>query len=428
MTIYLYANNAKSSLLGNIGPTDAVITLPNSEGARFPNPTAGEAFKLTIEDTSGNIEIIDVTARTADTLTVVRGREGTTARSFSAGTSVEARITAGILSYLDWQSVANDPNGPAVLDNTGKLPIGTFDTPLQVYGDNRWNLKLNFTPVQQGGIGPMNNDKMYFGWSPTAALDGSGSVSFQHATDATLLLPYVQRGVSPTSSWTAWMIPGTAIRFDWTNSAGTAGNQTARLIFGPAAGAAQGEPFFAAAPGDFQCNNGNFGRMWAYNYAARALDVSGTILQNGVGVSIQGHTHTIAQVSGLQSALDSKPNNNATNTANITFTGTITGGAVVDSSDINLKSNRVPMSSERAETIVRGLKAWDYFYNPLNRQMFGGIAQEMVETVPELVTVGADGLYGVQYGPLVMPVAVVVQKLLTENDALKARVAALEAK
>ena len=121
--LLLFVNNASSALLGNVGPTDTSIALLNGDGAKFPNPAPGFSFLVTLEDSSGNIEIVECTARTTDILTVVRGREGTAARAFTAGDAAEARVTAGMLSYLDWEAVKNTAAGPLVLDADRKSVV-----------------------------------------------------------------------------------------------------------------------------------------------------------------------------------------------------------------------------------------------------------------------------------------------------------------
>lgn len=100
----LWANNAKSTLSASIADTDTGFALQTGEGALFPAPSAGEFFKVTLyEVVSGqevNHEIVTVTARVSDTLTVVRAQEGTTARVFAADTPVQLRVTAGGMEGL----------------------------------------------------------------------------------------------------------------------------------------------------------------------------------------------------------------------------------------------------------------------------------------------------------------------------------------
>ena len=50
-------------------------------------------------DTANNLEIVKVTARAADVLTIERGEENTTPRAYTAGDRIEHRITAQ--TFLD---------------------------------------------------------------------------------------------------------------------------------------------------------------------------------------------------------------------------------------------------------------------------------------------------------------------------------------
>ena len=94
----LYANNASSTLSASVNPTDVII--PLSDGSRFPAPSAGNHFLVTLDD-GVNIEIVAVYGRSGNTLTgCVRGQEGTTARSFQAGTIAENRVTAGTIGQF----------------------------------------------------------------------------------------------------------------------------------------------------------------------------------------------------------------------------------------------------------------------------------------------------------------------------------------
>ena len=90
----LVKNNATGVLSANIASGDTSLTLQTGQGARFPSPTAPEFFYLTLIDASNNIEIVQVTARASDTLTIIRARQGTTARAYTAGDRAELRVTA----------------------------------------------------------------------------------------------------------------------------------------------------------------------------------------------------------------------------------------------------------------------------------------------------------------------------------------------
>lgn len=100
MTVLL-SNNARSLLAASISSTDTQLRVRVGHGDRYPKPSAvGDWFPLTLEDASGNIEILKATARQGDLITVVRGAEGTQPRAFTAGDAVELRPTAGALSAL----------------------------------------------------------------------------------------------------------------------------------------------------------------------------------------------------------------------------------------------------------------------------------------------------------------------------------------
>jgi len=84
-------NNASNFLAAGIDSTQTTITLQSA--ASFPALSAGEYFYGTLEDTAGQVEIVKVTARVGDTLTVVRAQEGTSAASFAQGSRFELRVT-----------------------------------------------------------------------------------------------------------------------------------------------------------------------------------------------------------------------------------------------------------------------------------------------------------------------------------------------
>jgi hypothetical protein len=92
-------NNAFGTLAAGINSSATSITLTSGQGARFPTLSAGDYFYATLVDTSNNLEIVKCTARSTDVLTVVRGQETTTARSYSTGDRIEIRLTAQ--TFLD---------------------------------------------------------------------------------------------------------------------------------------------------------------------------------------------------------------------------------------------------------------------------------------------------------------------------------------
>lgn len=101
----LYKNNANSTLASGINTSVTSITLASGGGANFPAITGLGFFYATLLNISnGAFEIVKVTARNTDTLTIVRAQEGTSALAFSAGDRVELRITAALLDQIKTDS------------------------------------------------------------------------------------------------------------------------------------------------------------------------------------------------------------------------------------------------------------------------------------------------------------------------------------
>lgn len=104
----LYSNNASSTLAADLAIGGTTLSLFAGTGALFPNPTGGDYFKLTLEDSVGNVEIVHCTARSTDSCTITRAQEGTAARAFSAGAAVENRFTAGSIASFNTYAMASN--------------------------------------------------------------------------------------------------------------------------------------------------------------------------------------------------------------------------------------------------------------------------------------------------------------------------------
>jgi hypothetical protein len=96
------SNNAYGTLLSSISSASTSLTLQSGEGSRFPSVTtaSGDYFFISLINTSNQIEIAKVTNRVADTLTITRGQDGTTARTYIANDRVELRPVAALLNAL----------------------------------------------------------------------------------------------------------------------------------------------------------------------------------------------------------------------------------------------------------------------------------------------------------------------------------------
>ncbi len=140
----LAANNAYSTLLVSVDASATTVTLAEGEGVRFPSPTTGDYFMVTVFNMNNVMEIMRCTHRDGDILTVVRAQEGTTARNFTAGDRVEHRFTAGMYSWIADTLAA------------GKQDKLTFDMYPAVGSNN---------PVTSNGIlSAINNSKVPVGY------------------------------------------------------------------------------------------------------------------------------------------------------------------------------------------------------------------------------------------------------------------------
>jgi hypothetical protein len=100
MAEILFTNFAHSQLAGSINSSATTLLLETGHGARFPDPSGGDFFYVTLENASLVREIVKVTGRSTDTLTIVRAQDNTTAVSWSAGDTVALRLNAAAIEYM----------------------------------------------------------------------------------------------------------------------------------------------------------------------------------------------------------------------------------------------------------------------------------------------------------------------------------------
>lgn len=141
------ANNASGTLSAGIGTGDLTISLTAGHGARFPATSAEHFFMATLIDNAGNIEIIKVTTRATDTLTVERAQDGTTAKTFSAGDRIESRPHNAAILYA-MQEAIQAVAGAGTDTYTGTLsPAPKAWNTDQVYAVKMPNANTSATPT-----------------------------------------------------------------------------------------------------------------------------------------------------------------------------------------------------------------------------------------------------------------------------------------
>ena len=132
MSVFLFSNNGVSTLAASINSTVTTITLATGTGALFPSPMANKYFALTLTPLATPAgpprEVVYCTARSIDTLTVVRGQEGTSAAAWTAGDNVFGLITAGALTSLaplDSPALIGAPTAPTPTSGDSSTLLAT---------------------------------------------------------------------------------------------------------------------------------------------------------------------------------------------------------------------------------------------------------------------------------------------------------------
>ncbi len=102
----LFSNQARSTLASDI--ETGTTTLPLIDGSEFQEPGANE-YEMAVIDDGTDFEVVKITARATNSLTVTRAQEGTSAVAFDLGASVMGVVTKGLLENFP-QGFDNDGN------------------------------------------------------------------------------------------------------------------------------------------------------------------------------------------------------------------------------------------------------------------------------------------------------------------------------
>lgn len=156
----LFVNNANSKLVAGISNVSLSLQIAAGDGMKFPNPTGGDFFLVTLSKiTSGiesSVEIVKVTARATDVFTIVRAQEGTTALAYAENDTVSLRVTAGVInstevhknSVVNPHSVTKAQVALGNADNTSDA-----DKPVSTAQQTALNLKANLaSPTFTGTV------------------------------------------------------------------------------------------------------------------------------------------------------------------------------------------------------------------------------------------------------------------------------------
>ena len=156
MSLEKFTNNAIATLGSSVAPTSTTITLSAGSGALFPALTAGQYFTGTMfaagSSTGTPNEIVKVTGRIGDTLTVVRGQEGTSASSWGVGDTFANFPTAAFLSSIVLSGDIQSQPGNSAVDtgaaNQGIIVLNPAITSLS---------QILFAPIRVYKVSAANN-------------------------------------------------------------------------------------------------------------------------------------------------------------------------------------------------------------------------------------------------------------------------------
>jgi hypothetical protein len=127
----IFGNNVEGVVAAG-GFAQSATTLSLADASLFPDPGA-DWYLATLSDSPETTwEIVRVTAKTGNDLTVVRAQESTSDVAWAAGSSVSLRMTAGTLESVNDAINAKAPAAPdwATLTTTGTSPSVTLTIPL----------------------------------------------------------------------------------------------------------------------------------------------------------------------------------------------------------------------------------------------------------------------------------------------------------
>jgi hypothetical protein len=158
----LFSNNASATLASSITSAATSVTLTTGQGTLFPTLSGSNFFYATLSNSSNQLEIVKVTARATDVLTVVRAQEGTTARAYAAADKLELRVTAAGLTNMAQLDAAQTFSGA----NTFSA-AQTFNGTVALSGGGSMAGTFSGTPTFSGAIT----------FSSTVALNGGGSMA-----------------------------------------------------------------------------------------------------------------------------------------------------------------------------------------------------------------------------------------------------------
>lgn len=165
------ADNAYGTIASGLAVGDTALTFTTGHGARFPVVAAGQVLYCCILNSTNILEEVQITAHASgsDSATIVRAAGSTTAKVWTAGDRIEARVSSTVLKRLQDEALK-------------KITLTTADSGATYTGA----MQVPGLGYVTGLVYPMTAATSNIGTAPTIALDGLSAVTVKLNTGAAL--------------------------------------------------------------------------------------------------------------------------------------------------------------------------------------------------------------------------------------------------
>lgn len=259
-TDLLFSNNAQTTIAGSITNIATSVALAPGSGVEFPSPAAGQSFQGTFNDAATGLlyEIVSVTARATDTLTIVRAQENTSALAWNAGDIFGNFMTAGTAQAF--------------------IQAGAFGSIVAATGTNRTAAQGDvFGTVRRSNAGALMVDTLP--GTGTAVLAANWEATYFNSDASALLAISPAAGANLNGSATGTIVlgPGQQATIGCDGSNYYSLNQPDRTRLGAATA------FYVATTGSDTANNGLavgtpfLTTQHAWNYLFDNYDLNGFV-------------------------------------------------------------------------------------------------------------------------------------------------------
>ena len=217
-----YSNNAQTTLASAITASAASLSVIAGGGSLFPALSTGQYFRATlVQAGNANVyEIIKVTARSSDSMTIVRAQEGTTARSWSAGDYLVLMLTAADMGDAVQNDDLQAQGGNFSYDTgTANAYSVTLNPPLTAHsvgtpirwiaghtntGASTFNDGAGTAPLVLPGGGALIAGQIVAGGMYTAIFDGTNFQIPEIPTNLNSLFQSIVNAVYPVGAYALW--------------------------------------------------------------------------------------------------------------------------------------------------------------------------------------------------------------------------------